>query len=81
MEVQIRNIGNSLGIIIPRRIAEFMNFHVKDIVELEIDKQKKRIFLERKKKSLRENLLEGILASQEENLAFANGFDEIEGEI
>ena len=81
MEVKIRSIGNSLGIIFPRQIMDFMNLHPEDVIELDIDREKKRLIVERKKQSLKENLLEGIYASQEENLAFANDFDELEGEL
>jgi antitoxin component of MazEF toxin-antitoxin module len=81
MEVKIRNIGNSMGIIFPKQITKIMNFHVEDVIELDVDAERKRLIMERKKNSLRENLLEGIMASQEDNLAFVNDFDELEGEI
>ena len=81
MEVKIRSIGNSLGIIFPKQIMEIMNLHAEDVIEMDIDREKKRLIVERKKQSLKENLLEGINASQEENLAFANDFDELEGEL
>jgi antitoxin component of MazEF toxin-antitoxin module len=81
MEVKIRSIGNSVGIIFPKRIAKMMNFHIEDVIELDIDTERKRLIVERKKQSLKENLLDGIKASQEENLAFVNDFDELEGEI
>lgn len=76
METRIRSIGNSVGIILPRQIARILNFHAEEIVELDVDVKKKRLYVEQKKQSLRENLLKGILSSQEDNLAFANGFDE-----
>ncbi|UCH96384.1 MAG: hypothetical protein JSV88_05915 [Candidatus Aminicenantes bacterium] len=81
MEVKIRNIGNSMGIIFPKQITKIMNFHVEDVIELDVDAERKRLIMERKKNSLRENLLDGIMASQEDNLAFVNDFDELEGEI
>lgn len=81
MEVKVRSIGNSIGIIFPRNIAAMMNLHTEDVIELDVDAEHHRLIMERKKKSLRENLLEGILASQEENIAFANDFDELDGEI
>jgi antitoxin component of MazEF toxin-antitoxin module len=81
MEVKIRNIGNSMGIIFPQQITKIMNFHVEDVIELDVDTERKLLIMERKKQSLKENLLEGILASQEDNLSFANDFDELEGEI
>ena len=81
MEVKIRSIGNSMGIILPRDIAKRMNLHVEDVIELDVDEESKRLIVEHKKQALRENLLQGIKASQEENLAFANEFDELEGEI
>ena len=81
MEVKIRSIGNSLGIIFPKQIMEIMNLHGEDIIEMDIDRENKRLIVERKKQSLKENLLDGINASQEENLAFANDFDELEGEL
>ena len=81
MEVKIRNIGNSMGIIFPKQITKIMNYHVEDVIELDVDVERKRLIMERKKNSLRENLLEGIMASQEDNLAFVNDFDELEGEI
>ena len=81
MEVKIRSIGNSMGIILPRDITTRMNLHVEDVIELDVDEENKRLIMEHKKQALRENLLEGIKASQEENLIFANDFDELEGEI
>ena len=81
MEVKIRSIGNSLGIIFPKRIADQMKLHSEDVVELDLDTVNQRLILERKKQSLRDNLLQGIAASQEDNLAFANGFDELESEF
>lgn len=81
MEVRIRSIGNSMGIIFPKTIAKKMNFHVEDVIELDIDQENRRLIVERKRQSLRENLLVGINASQEDNVAFANGFDELEGEL
>ncbi len=75
MEVRIRSIGNSVGIIFPKRIAKLMNFHIEDVIELDIDTERKRLIVERKKQSLKENLLDGIKAGQEENLAFANDFE------
>ena len=71
----------TMGIIFPQNIARIMNFHIEEVIELYINKKKKRLIVKRKKQSLRDNLLEGIKASQEENLAFANDFDELEGEI
>ena len=81
MEVKIRSIGNSLGIIFPKRIARLMNFNVEDVIEINVNTEGKRLIMERKEKSLKKNLLEGIRASQKDNLAFANDFDELEGEI
>jgi antitoxin component of MazEF toxin-antitoxin module len=81
MEVKIRSIGNSLGIIFPRNITELMNFHAEDVIHLEVKPDKEKLIVERKKISLKENLLAGIEASQEENIVFANDFDELEGEI
>lgn len=81
MEVKIRSIGNSMGIIFPQNIARIMNFHIEEVIELDVDREKKRLIVERKKQSLKDNLLEGIKASREENLAFANDFDELEEEI
>jgi len=81
MEVKVRSIGNSMGIIFPKQIVRLLDFHAEDVVELDVDLLEKRLIMERKKQSLRENLLEGIKASQEENIAFANEFDELEGEL
>lgn len=75
MEVKIRSIGNSMGIILPRDITRRMNLHVEDVIELDVDEENKRLIVEHKKQALRENLLQGIKASQEENLAFVNDFD------
>lgn len=81
MEVKIRSIGNSLGLIFPKVITDMMRFHVEDAVEIGVDEENRRLVVERKTQSLKENLLEGILASQDENLEFANDFEELEGEI
>jgi len=81
MEIKIRSIGNSMGIIFPKQITRIMNFHIEDVIELDVDTERERLIMERKKKSLKENLLDGIIASQEDNLAFVNDFDELEGEI
>ncbi|MDQ1350810.1 MAG: hypothetical protein QG657_1112 [Acidobacteriota bacterium] len=81
MEVKVRSIGNSVGIIFPRNVADMMNLHVEDVIEMDVDAERHRLIMERKKKSLRDNLLAGILASQEENTAFANDFDELDGKF
>ncbi|MCU0288003.1 MAG: hypothetical protein MUF15_16620 [Acidobacteria bacterium] len=58
-----------------------MNLHTEDVMELDFDEEHHRLIMERKEKSLGENLLAGILVGQEENISFANDFDELEGEI
>ncbi len=78
MEMKVRNIGNALGIIIPKNLTKLMNLHADDAVELDVEDDK--LVIKRKKESLKENLLLGIQASQEENLEFANSFDELESE-
>ncbi|HLP62512.1 MAG TPA: hypothetical protein VK186_26980 [Candidatus Deferrimicrobium sp.] len=64
-----------------RNVAAMMNLHTEDVIELDVDAEYHRLIMKRKAKTLRENLLAGILASQEENIAFANDFDELDGEI
>ncbi len=78
MEMKVRNIGNALGIIIPKNLTKLMNLHADDAVELDVEDDK--LVIKRKKESLKESLLLGIQASQEENLEFANSFDELESE-
>ena len=41
MKVKVRSIGNSLGIIFPKNITETMNFHVEEVIESDIDADKK----------------------------------------
>ena len=78
METKIRSIGNALGIILPKHITKLMNLHVDEPVELNVEDE--RLVISRKKQSLKENLLLGIKASEEENTEFAESFDELESE-
>jgi len=78
MEVKIRSIGNALGIILPKNITKQMNLNADDAIELNVEE--KKLVIARKKQSLKENLLLGIKASEEENTAFAESFDELESE-
>ena len=66
MEVKIRNIGNALGIILPKNLTASINLHADDAVELDVEDD--RLIISRKMESLKDNLLLGIQASQEENL-------------
>ena len=79
MEVRIRNIGNALGIILPKNITNLLNLNADDAIELNVEDE--RLVITRKKQSLKENLLLGIKASEEENIEFAESFDELESEI
>ena len=78
MEVKIRNIGNALGIILPKNLTSLINLHADDAVELDVEDD--RLIIVRKMESLKDNLLLGIQASQEENLELAESFDELESE-
>ena len=78
MEVKIRNIGNALGIILPKNLTTSINLHADDAVELNVEDD--RLIITRKVESLKDNMLLGIQASQEENLEFAESFDELESE-
>ena len=78
MEVKIRNIGNALGIILPKNLTTAINLHADDAVELNVEDDK--LIITRKMESFKDNLLLGIQASQEENLEFAEAFDELESE-
>ena len=78
METKIRNIGNALGIILPKDITKLLNLNVDEAIELNVEDE--RLVISRKKQSLKENLLLGIKASEEENIEFAESFDELETE-
>ncbi len=78
METKIRSIGNALGIILPKHITKLLNLNVDEAVELNVEDE--RLVILRKKQSLKENLLLGIKASEEENIEFAESFDELESE-
>ena len=78
MEVKIRNIGNALGIIFPKNLTSLINLHADDAVELAVEDD--RLIITRKMESLKDNLLLGIQANQEENLEFSESFDELESE-
>lgn len=78
MEAKVRRIGNALGIIIPKSLTTAVNLHADDPVELGVEND--RLVISRKKESLKADLLRGIEASQEENIGFAEAFDELESE-
>ena len=78
MEVKIRNIGNALGIILPKNLTSLANLHADDAVEVDVEDD--GLIIIRKIESLKDNLLLGIQASQEENLEFSESFDELESE-
>ena len=79
MEAKIRSIGNALGIILPKKITKLLNLNVDEAIELNVEDE--RLVISRKKQSLKENLLLGIKASEEDNIEFAESFDELESEI
>ena len=79
MEAKIRSIGNALGIILPKNITKLLNLNVDEAIELNVEDE--RLVISRKKQSLKENLLLGIKASEEENIEFAESFEELESEI
>lgn len=78
MEAKIRSIGNALGIILPKNITKLLNLNVDEAIELNVEDE--RLVISRKKQSLKENLLLGIKASEEENIEFAESFEELESE-
>jgi antitoxin component of MazEF toxin-antitoxin module len=78
METKIRNIGNALGIILPKDITKSLNLKVDEAIDLNVEDE--RLVISRKKQSLKENLLLGIRASEEENIEFAESFDELDTE-
>ncbi len=78
METKIRNIGNALGIILSKDITKLLNLKVDEAIEVNVEDE--RLVISRKKQSLKENLLLGIKASEEENIEFAESFDELETE-
>jgi antitoxin component of MazEF toxin-antitoxin module len=78
METKIRNIGNALGIILPKDITKSLNLNVDEAIDLNVEDE--RLVISRKKQSLKENLLLGIRASEEENIEFAESFDELDTE-
>ena len=55
-----------------------INLHADDAVEVDVEDD--RLIIVRKMESLKDNLLLGIQASQEENLEFSESFDELESE-
>ena len=78
MVTKVRSIGNALGIIIPKSLTTAMNLHADDAVDLGVEND--RLVISRKEESLKADLLRGIAASQEENLEFAESFDQLESE-
>ncbi len=78
MESKIRNIGNALGIILPKNITKLLNLNADEAIELNVEGE--RLVISRKKQSLKENLLLGIKASEEDNIEFAESFNELESE-
>ena len=78
MEAKIRNIGNALGIILPKNITKLLNLHADEAIELNVEDD--RLLISRKNQSLKENLLLGIKASEKDNIDFAESFNELESE-
>ena len=78
MESKIRNIGNALGIILPKNITKLLNLNADEAIELNVEGE--RLVISRKKQSLKENLLLGIKASEEDNIEFAESVNELESE-
>lgn len=78
METKIRNIGNALGIILPKSITKLLNLHADEAIELNVEDD--RLLISRKNQSLKENLLLGIKASEKDNIEFAESFNELESE-
>ena len=78
MESKIRNIGNALGIILPRNITKLLNLHADEAIDLNVEDD--RLLITRKNQSLKENLLLRIKAGEKDNIAFAESFNELESE-
>ncbi len=78
MESKIRNIGNALGIILPKNITKLLNLHADEAIELNVEGD--RLLISRKNQSLKENLLLGIKASEKDNIEFAESFNELDSE-
>lgn len=78
MEIKIRNIGNSLGLILPKAVSSRMNFHAGDVVAVEVHGGKLNVH--KKSADLKSRILRGIKASEKENLEFAESFSPMKSE-
>ena len=78
MEVKLRKIGNAVGVILPKSVIDQANFHAGDTLDIHIDDN--GVSLKRHNEDLKERILKGILASDKENVDFAESFIDLESE-
>ncbi len=78
MEIKVRNIGNSIGLILPKAVSSRMDFHVGDVVTVEVHSDIMNIH--KKSEDLKNRILRGIKASEKENLKFVESFASMKSE-
>jgi len=75
MEIKVRKIGNAVGLIIPKVLAEKAEFRAGEALEISISKD--GVTLQKKNNDLRQRILKGILASDQENGDFSKSFNDL----
>ena len=78
MELKLRKIGNAVGVIFPKTIITQTDFHAGDTLNVHINKN--GVSLKKENNNLKENILKGILASDNENVDFSNSFNDTDNE-
>ena len=78
MQVKVRKIGNAMGVILPKAVIAEAELHAGDALDIHIDSN--GVSLTKQIGDLKNRILKGIIASDQENLEFSESFSELESE-
>jgi antitoxin component of MazEF toxin-antitoxin module len=78
MQVKVRKIGNAMGVILPKAVIAEAELHAGDALDIHIDSN--GVSLTKQIGDLKDRILNGIIASDQENLEFSESFSDTESE-
>jgi antitoxin component of MazEF toxin-antitoxin module len=78
MQVKVRKIGNAMGVILPKAVIAEAELHAGDALDIHIDSN--GVSLTKQIGDLKDRILKGIIASDQENLEFSESFSDTESE-
>lgn len=78
MDIKVRNIGNAVGLILPKSVSSDMGFHAGDVVTIMV--RDHVLNVHKKTDDIKDRILQGIRASEKENLEFSESFSDMKSE-